>query len=188
MIDSYRTNFDEQQFNTSGKQQIEMMKRFCDAAKINFLPFFEKAGLLKPIKAYIEDYSRGRLIITEPMIDALKQYVASKNYPEAPAALNYINAYNWRNFRDKVQLAEAAVGTGCTVQDNRVCVDNTKWPGAVGYETYNSKGELIRISMFGPGDNAMSSAKTYVLFPASDDAGYIMAVGYDGKRVKCYQK
>lgn len=188
MIDSYRTNFDAQKFNTSGKQQIEMMKRFCDASKINFLPFFEKAGMLKPIKAYIEDYSRGWLIITQSMIDELKSYVASKNYAEAPAALNYINAYNWRTFRDKIQLAEVAAGTGCTLQDNRVCVDNTKWQGAVGYETYNSKGELIRISMFGLGDNAMSSAKTYVLFPTGEDANYIMAVGYDGKRVKCYQK
>ena len=90
-----------------------MMKRFCDASKINFLPFFEKAGLLKPVKAFIEDYSRGWLIITQPMIDELKAYVASKNYAEVPA-LNYINAYNWRNFRDKVQLAK-----GTEVRDAR---------------------------------------------------------------------
>lgn len=188
MIESYRSDFDAQKFNTSGKQQIEMMKRFCDASKINFLPFFEKAGLLKPVKAFIEDYSRGWLIITQPMIDELKAYVASKNYAEAPAALNYINAYNWRNFRDKVQLAEGTVGTGCTPEENRVCVDNTKWPGAVAYETYNAEGKPIRISMFGLGDAAMSSAKTHVLFPSSENASYIMAVGYDGKRVKCYQK
>ena len=42
--------------------------------------------------------------------------------------------------------------------------------------------------MFGLGDAQMSSRYTYVLFPSSEDASYIMAVGYDGTKVKCYAK
>ena len=56
------------------------------------------------------------------------------------------------------------------------------------HATYNSKNELVRITMFGLGDAQMSSRYTYVLFPSSEDASYIMAVGYDGTKVKCYAK
>ena len=166
-----------------------MMRRLCEATGYNLLPFLEKAGLNRPIKAYIEDYSPGWNIITQAMLDELKADVEAKGYKEAPAALNYINAYNWQNFRDKVALTDAGLNQGCTAQGgDRVKVDNDVWKGAVGYETYNSKNELVRITMFGLGDAQMSSRYTYVLFPSSEDASYIMAVGYDGTKVKCYAK
>lgn len=184
---SYREGFSYTDFPTSGKQQIEMMRRFCNAAQIDFCDFFEKAGLLKPIKAYIEDYSKGWLVISQEMCDNLKAEIASKGYPKAPAALNYINAYNWQNFLNKTKLQEGTVGNGCRYPDKGfVQVDNTKWPGAVGYETYNEAGELLRITMYGLGGEQMSSNVTKVLFPS--DASYIMAVGYDGTKVKIYQK
>ena len=113
----------------------------------------------------------------------------SKNYPEPPAALNFINAYNYTRFRDKVALTDAGLNQGCSApSNNRVKVDNDVWAGAVGYETYNRKGELIRLTVFGLGDSKMSSRYTYVLFPSGEDASYIMAVGYDGTKVKCYAK
>lgn len=186
MINSYRNDFDRSKFNTNGKQQIEMMRRFCEAAQINLLPFFEKAGLLKPIKAYIEDYSPGWNIITQAMCDALKQEVAAKNYPEAPKGLNFINAYNWKRFRDKVALTAGTVGNGCTLSGNFVKVDNDAWAGAVGYETYDANGNLLHLSMFGLGDSQMSSRYTFVIFPSN--ASYIMAVDYKGDKVKIYQK
>ena len=189
LIGSYREGFDFTKFNTNGKQQVEMMRRLCDAAQYNLLPFLEKAGLNKPIKAYIEDYGPGWNIITQEMLDKLKQEVESKNYPEPPAALNFINAYNYPRFRDKVALTDAGLNQGCSApSNNRVKVDNDVWAGAVGYETYNSKGELIRLTVFGLGDSQMSSRYTYVLFPSAEDASYIMAVGYDGTKVKCYAK
>ena len=186
---SYREGFNKQTYNTNGKQQMEMVRRMCDAMQTDLTDFFEKAGILKPINAYIEDYSKGWNIITEEMVEATKQYIQSKGYPKAPAALNYINAYNWENFRDKLVLAEGTLGTGCSApSNNQVRVENSKWPGAVGYETYNSNGELIRITMYGLGDSQMSSRYTYVLFPSSEDAKFIMAVGYDGTKVKIYEK
>lgn len=172
---------------TNGQRQIKMMQRFCDVTGINFLPFFEKAGMLKPINALIEDYSREWLVISQDQVDQLKAYIAAKNYPEAPAALNYINAYNWQTFRDKGTIpTDIELNKGCSASGNRVRVDNTVWQNAVGYETYDEKGDLMRISMFGLGDTQMSSRYTYVLFPTT--AKYIMAVGYDGQRVKCYEK
>lgn len=189
VIDSYRTNFNSSTYNTGGKQQIEMMRRVCEKSGINFLPFFEKAGLLRPIKAYIEDYSPGWLIITQTMIDNLTKEVEAKGYADCPDGLNFINAYNWERFRDKVALTSGTVGTGCTKSgSNLIRVDNNSWPGAVGYETYNSSGELIHLTMFGLGDSQMSARYTYVLFPSGEDPSYIMAVGYDGTKVKVYQK
>ena len=189
-IQSYRNGFDQTKFNTNGKQQMEMIRRFCDAAKLNLCSFFEKAGMLRPIHAYIEDYSRAWTIITQEMCDQLKEEIAAKGYPEAPAGLNFINAYNFKRFRDEVKLTEGTLGNGCTLKaaNNRVQVDNEAWPGAVGYETYNAKGELLRLTMFGLGDSQRSDRYTQVLFPTSENAKYIMAIGYDGTRVKIYQK
>lgn len=184
---SYREGFKVIDFPTSGKQQIEMIRRFCEAAKLNLCDFFEKAGFLKPIKAYIEDYSPGWLVISQEMCDNLKAEIESKGYPKAPAGLNFINAYNWQKFLNKTPLVEGTIGNGCRApKDGFVQVDNTQWPGAVGYETYNKNGELIRMTMFGLGGEQMSSDITYVLFPR--DASYIMAVGYDGTKVKIFER
>lgn len=188
LIQSYRDGFSTATFNTNGKQQVEFMRRMCAATGYNLLPFFEKAGLLKPINAYVEDYNPGWLIINQSMIDALTTEVEAQNYKEAPAALNYINAYNWTRFRDQVALTEGTVGEGCTLNSsaNYVKIDNNVWAGAVGYETYKKDGTLLHISMFGLGDDQLSSRYTLALFPAN--ASYIMAVGYDGTKVKCYQR
>ncbi len=189
LIGSYRDGFDQTKFNTNGKKQVEMMRRMCEATGYNLLPFFEKAGLNRPIKAYIEDYSPGWNIITQSMLDELKADVEAKGYKEAPAALNYINAYNWTRFRDKVALTDAGLNSGCTaLNNNRIQVDNDTWAGAVGYETYDAEGKLLRITMFGLGDSQKSSRYTQVLFPSGEGASYIMAVGFDGTKVKCYAK
>ncbi len=172
---------------TNGQFQLQFMKTFCDSTRMDFLPFFEKARMLNPVKAYIEDYSPGWLIITEEMVQELKDYVASKNYARVPEALNYINAYNWQVFRDKGVIDETTrVNSGCLSYGVFIRVDNSVWKNAVGYETYDAAGNLLRISMFGLGDSATSSRYTRVLWP--EGASYIMAVGYDGQRVKCYQE
>lgn len=188
-IQSYRDGFSTVTFNTNGKQQMEMVRRLCDAMQTDLIDFFEKAGILKPINAYIEDYGPGWSIITQEMCDEVKTYVRSKGYPAPPAALNYINAYNWTRFRDQVALTDAGLNRGASYMSNqRVRIDNSTWKGAVAYETYNENDELVRITMFGLGDTQMSDRYTYVLFPSGENAKYIMAVGFDGTRVKCYEK
>jgi hypothetical protein len=175
---------------TNGQLDVKFMRSFCDSTKINFLPFFEKAGMCKPIKAYIEDYSPGWLIISDKMISDLKAYIAAKGYPEAPAGLNYINAYNWKTFRDKGKLVEGTLNAGCkALSSGRIQIDNTVWPNAVGYETYDADGNLLRCTMFGLGGAQKTSKLTQVLWPntTAEKSAYIMAVGYDGTRVKCYQ-
>lgn len=180
-------NYPNESSLTNGQLQIKFMRSFCDSTGINFLPFFEKAGMLKPIDAYIEDYNRGWLKISEGMIEELKQYIAEKGYPEAPAALNYINAYNLEAFRDNLPLEAASLGEGCgKPSGGAVQVDGNVWKNAVGYETYDADGNLLHISMYGLGAQQQSKRYTKVLFPST--AKYIMAVGYDGTKVKCFEK
>ena len=179
-------------YNTNGKQQINWMKLACDSAKINLLPFFEKAGMLKTINAYIEDYGAGWLKINQTMINTLKNHVASKGYPDFTEEINYINAHNFHIYRDNLKLSvPSTLGAGCTYSNGKVKVNHAQVKNAVAFETYNANDELIRITMYGLGSNDAHD-HTYVLYPTSSDeaeaAAYIKAVGYDGTRQKIYAK
>lgn len=195
IIESLRTTDNyTQTYNTVGKQQINWMKLACDSAQINLLPFFEKAGMLKPINRYIEDYGKGWSIITEKMINDLKTYVAEKGYPTPNEEINYINGHNFHIYRDKLELeVPAQLGTGCTFDQNRniVTVQHDEVKNAVAFETYKANGELLRITMYGLGSDD-EHTYTQVLYPSHADeakaAAYIMAVGYDGTRTKIFEQ
>lgn len=181
-------NYPNEEKLTNGQLQIKFMRSFCDSTQINFLPFFEKAGILKPYNHYFRDYGDFWIKISQEMIDELKAYIAAKGYPEADKMINYINCYNWQVFRDSAKLQTNKVNAGCTRHDNLVRIENDAWRNVIGYETYNSHGKLLRISMLGLGNTEPGKTQTYteVLWP--EGAAYIMAVGYDGQRVKCFKK
>ncbi len=193
VIESIRTtpNYGSK-FNDNGKQQVNWMKLACDSAKLDLLPFFEKAGMLKEINAYIEDYGAGWNKITKPMINTLKKHVADQGYPAFTEEINYINAHNFHIYRDNLKLeVPATLGTGCTFRNGKVMVSHASVKNAVAFETYNAAGELVRITMYGLGSDDTHSF-TQVLYPGGADeaeaAAYIMAVGYDGTRKKIYEK
>ena len=182
----------ESYYNTNGKKQVNWMKLACDSAKIDLLPFFEKAGMLLPINAYIEDYNAGWNIITEEMIANLKAYVKEQGYPAFTEEINYINGHNYPIYRDCLKLeVPEEIGEGCSLNNNKVKVLHSAVKNAVAYETYNNKGELLRITMYGLGSDDQHSY-TQVLYPKSSNpsttSAYIMAVGYDGKRIKIYEE
>ena len=179
-------------YNTNGQKQVNWMKLACDSAKIDLLPFFEKAGMLRPINAYIEDYSAGWNVISEAMIDNLKTYVKEQGYPAYTEEINYINGHNYHIYRDCLKLeVPEEVGEGCKVNGNKVIVQHSAVKNAVAFETYNNKGELLRITMYGLGSDDAHSY-TQVLYPTNADldlsSAYIMAVGYDGTRIKIYEE
>ena len=193
VIESIRSTSNySSQYNTNGKQQINWMKLACDSAKIDLLPFFEKAGMLRPINAYIEDYNAGWNIINETMINNLKAYVKEQGYPTFTEEINYINGHNYHIYRDCLKLdVPEELGEGCKVSGNKVIVQHNVVKNAVAFETYNSIGELLRITMYGLGSDDKHSY-TQVLYPTNKDANlssaYIMAVGYDGTRMKIYEE
>lgn len=193
VIESIRStdNYDKT-YNTSGKQQINWMKLACDSAKIDLLPFFEKAGMLRPIHAYIEDYTPGWDIIDSAMIAKLKTYVKEQGYPAFTEEINYINGHNYHIYRDCLALeVPDSMGKGCKQNGNKVVVQHSDIKNAVAFETYNNKGKLLRITMYGLGSDDEHSY-TQVLYPTNKDAdlnsAYIMAVGYDGTRIKIYEE
>ena len=178
-------------YNTNGKKQVNWMKLACDSAKIDLLPFFEKAGILRPINAFIEDYGAGWNIITEEMIAELKNYVKEQGYPAYTEEINYINGHNYHIYRDTLQLeTPEKMGEGCTLSGTRVKVMHNVVRNAVAFETYNTYGELLRITMYGLASDDNHSY-TQVLYPSgstiSEISAYIMAVGYDGTRKKIYE-
>lgn len=171
---------------TNGQQQINWMQLACDSAKLDLLPFFEKAGMLRPINAYISDHQPGWNTITEEMIAGLKAYVKEQGYPAVNEEINYVNGHNYPIFRDCLKLdVPAQLNTGCEFKDNKVIVQHSVVKNAVAFETYNAKDSLVRITMYGLGSNDQHEY-TQVLYPA--EAAYIMAVGYNGERIKIFEK
>ena len=175
---------------TNGQLQLKFMREVCDSTGIDFLPFFEKAGMLKPIKAFIADYSSEWLIIDQKQIDELKEYVKNKGHKKLDAEVNYISALNWKTYRDKLPLS-GELNKGCTQISHRgtsfIKVDHNVWKNTVAFETYDAEGNLLRISMHGLGEeNQYQDRYTKVMFP--EGSAYIQAVGWDGTRLKCYEK
>ena len=179
---------------SSGKYQLRFIKLVCDSTGLDFLPFFEKAGLLRPINAYIADYSSDWLKINEEMIASLKAYVTEKGYPTAPGEVNYITALNWETYAKRLPLANAATNAGTEkITDSRgtrIRVQHSVWENAVAFETYDASDNLIRISMQGLGGPTGANTYTEVLWPTSstEQAAYIKAVGWDGTRTVCYRE
>ena len=193
VIEALRKDDDSNMSN--GMHQMRFMRLVCDSTGLDFLDFFEKAGMLRPINAFIEDYGAAWLKISEGMISELREYVAQKGYPKPQGEINYISARNWKIYRDKLPLEGASVGEGCTVvpagNAKRIKVSHDVWKNAVAFETYDAEGNLLRISMGGLGEDTDTEYKfTQVLWPNtnSEKAAYIMAVGWDGTRIKCYEK
>lgn len=171
----------------NGKMQVNWMKMACDSAKLDLLPFFEKAGMLKEINAYIEDYAAGWNKITKAMITTLKKHVADKGYPAITEEINFVNGHNYTIYRDKLKLqVPTTKNDGCTLSGSKVKVLHSKVKNAVAYETYNAEDSLIRITMYGLGSDA-NHTYTQVLYPSAEGAAYIMAVGYDGERKKVFE-
>ena len=173
-------------YNTSGKQQINWMKLACDSTGLNLLPFFEKAGMLKPVNAYIEDYTPGWLVISDAMISTLKDYVREKGYPTPKDEINYINAHNYHIYRDKLALElPSEYGYGCKDMGNgKIRVEHAKVKNAVAFETYDAYGNLTHITMYGLAATYDAHSDTKVLF--TGESAYIVAVGYDGTRKMIY--
>ena len=192
VIESIRTTENySSSYNTNGKKQVNWMKLACDSAKIDLLPFFEKAGMLRPINAYIEDYGAGWNVINEKMIEELKAYVKAQGYPAFNEEINYINGHNYHIYRDCLPLeVPEKLGTGCTLVGNKLKVQHNTVRNAVAFETYNFNNELLRITMYGLGSDDNHSY-TQVLYPSGttldDIPAYVMAVGYDGTRKKIYE-
>ena len=170
-----------------GQQQVNFMRQWCHITKTNFLPFFRQVGMFKTVDATIGDYATRQLTITQSMLDALEKEIAAANYAEAPAAFCYLDVNNYASFRDKTALAEGTLGKGCSRSGSNIVIQHSSWPGAVGFETYKADGTLLHMTNYGHGNSGIKPSATSVVWNTAEQPAYIMAVGYDGTRVKCYE-
>lgn len=172
---------------SDGQHQVNFMKQWCHITKTNFLPYFKQVGMFKTVDESISDYSTRQLTITQAMLDALEKEINAANYPEPPAAFCYLDVNNYPAFRDKAALVANTVGKGCSVSGNTVRIQHNQWKNVVGFETYKADGTLLHMTNYGHGDSAYKPTMTSVVWNTSEKPAYIMAVGYDGTRVKCYE-
>ncbi len=171
---------------SSGQNSLNFAKDVADAVKEDLTEFFTNIGFFTPVNVNIDDYGVQNITITQAMIDDAKAYIKSKNYPKPVSpVIHYLNSFNVNIYKDKLAL-NGSTGIGAAVETNAngtfLVVDNSKWTNAVAYETYNTKDELISVSVLGTGD--VSLAKTYVDYPT--DAAKVYAVGFDGKKILVY--
>lgn len=173
---------------TNGQQLMRFVRTVCDSTKLNFLPFFEKAGMFCVVKRIIEDYTPGLLNVSQKMLDEVTQHVEEAGYETPVGEINYISGLNWEMYKNQLDLVTGEVNEGCTKSGTTVTVSNSVWQNAVAFETYDSDGELIAITMYGLGHSSDTSAVdgTSVLFPSG--SARIDAVSWNGTRVTCYQQ
>lgn len=197
MYTDMRQNFSSYNSKTSAEKRLNFFRVFCEQAQLNFIPFFEKANMFKPLNnVFIDDYTSGYMTITQSQLDQVKATVEARNYEKVPTSLVYMNAYNYKRFRDKVAINpnNLPVNSGCTATTfnghNVIKVDNYVWEGAVGYEACDAEGNVLHATTFGLGDAVASDRYTYVIWKLSSDTetpAYIRAVGYDDSTEIIYQ-
>ena len=170
-----------------GQKQVNFMRQWCDITKTNYLPYFAKVGMFKTVNEEIGDYSTRQLTITQSMLNELRSHVESAGYPEAPEAFYFLDVNNMPAFRDKAPLVANEVNAGCARSGNTVKIEHNAWKNVVGFETYDAQGNLLHITSYGHGSAAIVPTTTNVEWISSENPAYIMAVGYDGKKVQCYQ-
>lgn len=197
VYDAYPEMYERMRNNSSlnsmndGQKQVNFVKEWCDVTKTDFTDFFVQTGFLLPVDEMIGDYANRQLTITQQMIDDAKAYIASKNYPKAPAGMVYIDTRNAYAFVNQVTVpANIAVGTGCSVSGTTVTIQHESWPNVVGFKTYDANGNLIYMTNYGHGyrGSANNYNPTYTECEWPSNASYITAVSYDGSEVRCYQR
>lgn len=171
-----------------GQKQVNFMRQWCHVTKTNFIPYFKQVGMFKTVNQQISDYSSRQLTITQTMLNNLEKEITEANYPEAPAGLVYININNKDAFANKAVVAEGTLNSGCTNNGTYVRIQHQNWPNVVGFETYDADGKLLHMTNYGRGISNGTATYTDVVWTTSEKPSYIMAVSYDGSKVKCYQK
>lgn len=122
----------------NGICQLNFVKMTCDHLQLDLTEFFRAWGFLREIDEIIEDYSVERLWVTKAQIAELESYIASKNYPKAPAGLIYLNDDNVNCFT----TSEAVEPGEATRSGNNVKVTNSK--NVVAYEVTQG-GKLAKV-------------------------------------------
>lgn len=170
----------------NGRNQANFVKYFCDAVKEDLTDFFIEYKILIPFDVATDDAGKERVIITESMVNEVKDYIASRNYQKPNSkAIRYITSRTVDIYKNKLTLSNAQMGSGITFSGGTAVVSNEVWKNAVGFEA--RKGDkVIAASASYAGYEYTNRKNTKLAFPATADN--IAAVSWDGTRKIIYQK
>ncbi|QQD11711.1 M60 family metallopeptidase [Sphingobacterium sp. UDSM-2020] len=158
--------------------QLSFIKNACDAAKLDLTDFFEHSGMLTTMDMMVDDYTPGRMTITEMDVREVKSYASQYNKPTTPV-MHYLTANSIDIFKGK-QPVRGTKNSGIEKQIGKIVIDNTKWENAVAFETYAGE-KLLKVAFRGAG--SVDDIKTTVV---QTPEGYtrVVAVGWDGQRIE----
>lgn len=156
--------------------QLEFVKNACDVSKLDLTDFFEHSGILAPIDLIVDDYTVGRMKITEEDISQVKKYAAKYPKPSTPV-LHYLTANSVKSYEKQLPVT-GITGQGFEKQLNTLIVQHDQWKNAVAFETYAGN-KLIKIAFNGLGSE--NAKTTIVQIPEGTTS--VKAVGWDGTRL-----
>ena len=156
--------------------QLEFVKNACDVSKLDLTDFFEYSGILAPIDLIVDDYTVGRMKITEEDISQVKNYAAKYPKPSTPV-LHYLTANSVKSYEKQLSVT-GTTGQGFEKQLNTLIIQHDQWKNAVAFETYAGN-KLIKIAFNGLGSE--DAKTTIVQIPEGSTS--VKAVGWDGTRL-----
>lgn len=156
--------------------QLEFVKNVCDVAKLDLTDFFTRSGILAPIDLIVDDYTVGRMKITEEDIQKMKSHASKYPKPNTPV-LHYLTANSIDIYREQLPVT-GVQGRGFEKLEGKLIVDNTQWKNAVVFETYVGD-KLVKVAFRGAGTDDIET--TTVRTPEGTTA--VKAVGWDGTRI-----
>lgn len=171
----YVRNHDDLQ--TTGEQQLEFVYIASLCAKMNLLDFFEQWGFLKPVDIEIEDYSKGKVVITQQQADEIRRRVETLGFPKPDMPIVYISDNNYNVFASKTPIEKGSAsrtGNILTMSD---------WKNVIVYEVRKDtpEGELVAVS---EGVNKPSTVASFEVRGGWKDNYKVYAVQFDNKRIE----
>lgn len=173
-------NTDESRMS-DGQLQLNFMRNVCDIVKEDLSDFFIRAGMLKPIDKYMDDYGRAQLTITRQQCDELVKYLSRYPKPASPV-IYYLTANSVQAYQKRLPI-EGIYGQGITLKDGICTIDHRFWKNVAVFETYTGN-ELAYVSMVGT--NSPDQSTSWVRYP--ENSTRIEAVAWDGTRTLVYGK
>lgn len=171
-------NTDESRMS-DGQLQLNFMKNVSDVVEEDLSDFFVKAGMLKPIDKYMDDYGRAQLTITQEQCDELVKYMSRYPKPASPV-IYYLTANSERAYQKRLPVS-GVYNKGISFKDKNCVIDHHIWKNVAVFETYED-GKLSYVAMVGTDSPDQSS--TLVRYP--EKSTRIEAVAWDGTRTLVY--
>lgn len=163
---------------TAGAQQLEFAFICSKISGYDLTDFFAKWGFFTPVDVEIDDYGKGKLTVTQKMIDDVKKRITQlPSLSKLEVALEYITDNTWELYKTKPQVIKGTARR----QENKITMSN--WQNVVAYEVRNESesGELIFVS---DGVLTPSTSAWFTLTSDWKDGYKVYAVAVDGKRTE----